>query len=296
MYGLSELYDPPDALVDIVLVHGLHGSETRIWTYSSGQNSVVWPQELLPSDTGEARILTFEYDANIAHFWARPSENRLDSYSDDLFQQLDNNRHRIGAGVVDAVNGSESIRRLASCIRRIAFLGTPHQGSDKAQWAETGRRFIRIFKTTNAELSKDLDEKSEKLAKLGVQFPALLNSRAQDPEPRIDVVCFYEGQTTRLGVIDVGMIVKESSACLAGYPRTLLDANHENMCKFNDRNDINYVRLSGLLARWVKELKNTQGTSEKQTATHASFSGSHNAGFQLGHNSGNISGFTFGRK
>lgn len=57
---------------------------------------MFWPQELLPADTGEARILTFGYDANIAHFWARPSENRVDSYSDDLFQQLDNNRHKTG--------------------------------------------------------------------------------------------------------------------------------------------------------------------------------------------------------
>lgn len=107
---------------------------------------------------------------------------------------------------MDAVNGSESIRNLANCVRRIAFLGTPHQGSDKAQWAETARRFIHLFKTTNAELSKDLDEKSEKLAKLGVQFPNLLRTRAQTPKIRIDVVCFYEGLTTRVGGVDYGMV------------------------------------------------------------------------------------------
>lgn len=84
-------------LYSIVLVHGLHGHETRTWTYSSGPNSVFWPKDLLPVDAEEARVLTFGYDASIAHFWARPSENRLDSYSDDLFQQLDNNRHKIDA-------------------------------------------------------------------------------------------------------------------------------------------------------------------------------------------------------
>lgn len=114
-------------------------------------------------------------------------------------------------------------------------------------------------------------------------------------------------------------IVKESSACLPGYPRTLLDANHENMCKFKDSDDDNYLRLSGLLARWVTELKSTQGSSDEQTvcsytilntqvyrlgakyeqATHSyhtTFSGSNNSGFQLGHNAGQISGFTFGSK
>lgn len=58
---------------------------------------MFWPKELLPADAGGARILTFGYDASIAHFWTRPSENKLDSYSDDLLQQLDNDRHKIDA-------------------------------------------------------------------------------------------------------------------------------------------------------------------------------------------------------
>ena len=107
---------------------------------------------------------------------------------------------------MDAVSGPESTKGLANCVRRIAFLGTPHQGSDKARWAETARRLLKVFKTTNAELSKDLDEKSEKLAKLGVQFPSLLTSRAQTPETRIEVVCFYEGLSTRFASVDVDVV------------------------------------------------------------------------------------------
>lgn len=53
-------------------------------------------------------------------------------------------------------------------------------------------------------------------------------------------------------------IVTESSACLPGYPRTLLDADHRNMCKFKDENDINYMRVSGLLGRWAEELRKPQ--------------------------------------
>lgn len=58
---------------------------------------MFWPKELLPTITGEARILTYGYDANIAHFWARPSENRMDTFSNDFFQQLENDRCNIGA-------------------------------------------------------------------------------------------------------------------------------------------------------------------------------------------------------
>lgn len=318
MYGLLELHNPPEATVDIILIHGLHGDRTGTWTHGSGHDSVFWPKDLLAADTRKARIMTFGYDANIAHFWARPSENRMDTYSNDLLQQLENNRYKIGAttrptilvahslgglvcanALVDAASSFENTKALANCIRRIAFLGTPHQGSDKAHWAETARIFLRIFKTTNPELSKDLDEKSEKLAKLGVQFPSLLHSRAQTPGIRIDVVCFYEGLSTRLGAVDVDKIVKESSACLSGYPRTLLDADHQGMCKFKDKNDINYKRVSGLLERWTEELGKPPEVAEEQIATHSyhtTFSGNNNSGFQLGHNTGSISGFIFGSK
>lgn len=81
----------------IVFIHGLHGDRTETWKYGSGHSSVFWPKDLLPDITGEARVLTFGYDANIAHFWARPSENRMDTFSNDFFQQLENDRHKIGA-------------------------------------------------------------------------------------------------------------------------------------------------------------------------------------------------------
>ena len=60
---------------------------------------MFWPKDLLPADAGKARIMTYGYNANIAHFWARPSENRMDTFSNDFFQQLENDRYKI-----DAVN------------------------------------------------------------------------------------------------------------------------------------------------------------------------------------------------
>ena len=81
----------------VVLIHGLHGDRIATWTYSSGHGSIFWPKDLLPADTGEARGLSCGYDANIAHFWARPSENRMDTFSNDLVQQLENDRYQIDA-------------------------------------------------------------------------------------------------------------------------------------------------------------------------------------------------------
>jgi hypothetical protein len=79
-------------------------------------------------------------------------------------------------------------------VRGIIFLGTPHKGSSKAKWGEQARKFLTYFKTTNPEILKDLDEKSEKLAKIGDAFPSLLMTRGKEASTRIEVVCFYEGQ------------------------------------------------------------------------------------------------------
>ena len=94
--------------------------------------------------------------------------------------------------LVDAT--SNSYGEVSTCVRGIIFLGTPHRGSNKASWGEQARKFVSYFKTTNSSLVKDLDEKSEKLAKIGDSFPSLLNTRGKQANTRIEVVCFYEGQ------------------------------------------------------------------------------------------------------
>jgi protein SERAC1 len=93
---------------------------------------------------------------------------------------------------VDAATNSYS--ELSSCVRGIIFLGTPHKGSNKAKWGEQARKFLDYVKPTNPELLKDLDGKSEKLAKIGDSFPSLLNTRGKQANTRIEVICFYEGQ------------------------------------------------------------------------------------------------------
>ncbi|KAK2757560.1 Serine active site containing protein 1 [Arachnomyces sp. PD_36] len=309
MAGLEVLHDSPNAKVDIVFVHGLHGDSRNTWK----DGSVFWPADLLPANVPDARILTFGYDANIAHFWSRPSDSSLDMFSADLFQQLEHLRfitettelpiifvaHSLGGlGLVDAATGPDDTKKLANNVRCIAFLGTPHQGSDKAKWAESAGTFLGYFKTINIETAKNLDPRSDKLAKLGVQFPVLLNSRARTPDRGIEVVCFYEGLSMRRCGIDLGKIVNAPSACLSGYPRMLLDADHEGICKFKDKNNVNYRRVSGQSAKWAKQLSSLEkkdNLRKETSSVYATFEGSTNYGLQLGNNTGTLSGFSFGK-
>jgi hypothetical protein len=102
--------------------------------------------------------------------------------------------------MIDAA--SNSYQSLSACIRGIAFIGTPHKGSAKAKWAEVGRQILKsLGKSTNPELLKDLEEKSEKLAKVGDIFPKLLKRRSEEPKTKIDVVCFFEGQPMNIGFV-----------------------------------------------------------------------------------------------
>lgn len=119
---------------------------------------------------------------------------------------------------MDAASSSADDQKLADCVYGIAFLGTPHEGSDKVKWAEIAQRFLKLIgKDFNSDLSKDLNEKSEKVAKLGTQFPLLLNSRAEKPETRIEVVCFYEGKTITRGGVNIGLVVDPSYCVLVCF-------------------------------------------------------------------------------
>jgi len=164
----------------------------------------------------------------------------------------------VANAMIDAA--SNSYQSLSACIRGIAFIGTPHKGSAKAKWAEVGRQILKsLGKSTNPELLKDLEEKSEKLAKVGDIFPKLLKRRSEEPKTKIDVVCFFEGQP-----MNIGFIVDESSATLSGYESILLNGNHSEICKFASRDDENYTKVVEHLMKWTRELKKSVTPEEKK--------------------------------
>ncbi|KAL2130461.1 hypothetical protein VTI74DRAFT_6372 [Chaetomium olivicolor] len=59
---------PVGATVDIILVHGINiwGNESHAentWTHD--ETGVNWPRELLPERLPDARVLAFQYNANV---------------------------------------------------------------------------------------------------------------------------------------------------------------------------------------------------------------------------------------
>ncbi|KAL2071839.1 hypothetical protein VTL71DRAFT_13074 [Oculimacula yallundae] len=280
IYGLSEpLSSPEDAVVNVIFVHGLGGGRESSWT---SEYNKFWPKTLLPTDLPKARIFSWGYDSKIIHFWGGPSQSRLSDHSSKLLDDLANMRlasdspelpiilvaHSMGglvcanALVLAEISPEEYLNSTGNAIGGMMFLGTPHQGSSKAKWADQARKFVQLFKNTSKELLGNLEENSAKLSDLSVQFPKCLRKRSEaskggKPNSKIYVRCYFEEYETT----HVGVIVTTQSAALAGYECTGINADHSKMCKFSSASEGGYVSVSSTLKRWVELLTSPQESS-----------------------------------
>lgn len=73
----------------------------------------------------------------------------------------------------------------------IAFLGTPHHGSDLAAWGTFGTKISRIAARPNSSIIEVLQPGSEMLAVIQQGFHSILRIR-KDEGAEIAVTCFFE--------------------------------------------------------------------------------------------------------
>ena len=76
----------------IVFLHGLTGNRETTWT--DPNSGTFWPEHLLKADVPRSRILTFGYDADVTHFWAMASNNRIGNHAMNLVNALAQLRDR----------------------------------------------------------------------------------------------------------------------------------------------------------------------------------------------------------
>ena len=81
---------PGEAVVaDIVFVHGLRGDLIRTWSHKG----VCWPRDLLKYDLENVRIMSWAYDARIAHWKGGPaSQGSVFGNAETLLSDLSNER------------------------------------------------------------------------------------------------------------------------------------------------------------------------------------------------------------
>jgi protein SERAC1 len=97
-----------------------------------------------------------------------------------------------------ANTADEGHKNILECTRAIAFLGTPHRGSDLASWAKIAGNLLDIAKRPNLNILDVLKPQSEVLRALTTGFHAMLKSRER--YAIIHIACFVEElAVTRLG-------------------------------------------------------------------------------------------------
>ncbi|KAK3358093.1 Alpha/Beta hydrolase protein [Lasiosphaeria hispida] len=273
IYGLKKCHDVADAVADIVFVHGLTGNRETTWTDKT--TGVFWPLHLLKTDIPKTRIVTFGYDADIAHFWAPASQNCIRNHAINLANAIAQLRertetenrpiifvtHSLGGLVLeDAMLASRNspephLQNIYDTTVGVCFLGTPHCGSTLANWGAVFGQIANTVKKINTNLLKVLEPESEVLAIIQGDFHAMLRSRSDQGRPSLSITCFYE----ELPVKGVGEIVPKHSAILPVYNSIGIRANHMDMARFSDKEDQGYLSVSTELLRWVRAIQKAQG-------------------------------------
>ncbi|KAI1742692.1 Alpha/Beta hydrolase protein [Xylaria scruposa] len=265
--GIKVLHDPPNAIVDLVFVHGITGHRDHTW--SADQNSEPWPKLMLPSRVPEARILTFGYDASVIGFWRGISGNSIGDHSNNLLSALSCFRcdaefrpiifiaHSLGGLVVkDALLSSRTspephLRRILDCVQALLFLGTPHYGADLA---DIGQRLIGLASLTTAKTNQKivgvLQKDSEVLSRIQKGFHELLRSQHKEGTRTLEITCCYE----ELPLMGMSEIVPSESAILHGYPAIGIHADHRGIARFASAEDPGFVSILGELRRWVSQV------------------------------------------
>jgi len=255
--------------VDLVFIHGLNGSPDSTWT--ADNSKLFWPKTLLPEELAEenVRILTFGYDADVAGRGGDGvSKDRIHNHAEHLLATLSANRrrarerpiifvaHSLGGLIVKRaliqsklIEGSktEHLRSIYVSTYGILFMGTPHLGSDKANWGSYLQKFCGIVPNrilhTNTQLVEALKTNSEALINIERQFMTIIE--------RVHLFYFHETKPTNFKGMLVWIVEEESAAPnLPDVERSGIDADHRHMAKFESSSSPGYEIVVDAIQRY----------------------------------------------
>ena len=209
---------PTKPEVDVVFVHGLNGDPHNTWT--SENTKIFWPAHILPPilEDEKVRVLVYGYDADVTSFTDGASRDKIHNHAEHLVAELSANRrirkalerpiiwvaHSLGGLVVKRaliysaeIRGMkiEHLRSVFVSTYGILFLGTPHHGSDIAQWGNRLEWICSVMMPkrvmdSQPQLIDALKTNNETLQNIDRQFIQILN--------RFHIYFFHEGKPTNL--------------------------------------------------------------------------------------------------
>ncbi|CAH0037519.1 unnamed protein product [Clonostachys solani] len=271
--GIKQFYESPGTSdVDVVFIHGLDGNREKTWTAKGADEP--WPKTLLPLELPSARILTFGYDAYAAKWEKGGSQNRIRDHAWNLLTALASCResddtqrrpiifvcHSLGglvckdALIVSKMQSDSHLHDVYEKTHAIAFMGTPHHGSELAIWAERLLKSVNVVQRRNTDIVGVLNEKSEVLERIQEEFLTIIWGKEKDVSKQIQITCFHEELPTSIKGFNKIVVSKESAA-LPGSIKIGIHRDHTQMTKFSDQEDPGFKAVCGELRRWATSAK-----------------------------------------
>ncbi|TVY44186.1 Protein SERAC1 [Lachnellula subtilissima] len=246
------------------MVGSLHAILSTTWTHKNG----VFSPQLLAEDVKTARIMTFRYDADPSMVGGNNLRNHG---KDPAFAVSDLRRsfrqrpllfiaHSLGGLVCEQAllccrEEDRNLENVFQSTRGILFMGTPHAGSDLADWGYRLAKFLNVIQGTNSLILDPLRQKFDFLIAAEQQIQHLLLQPEKD-------------------VLGVGRIVPEHSAALSQYPDQGIAANNMDMTRFSRKFVSKYAKVLGRLYDNTEEInspvtnKTLEGSQVRGTAGH----------------------------
>lgn len=256
--SIKILYEGQEPIrADIVFVHGLTGDGLATWE----KGGTVWPRDLLPKAVPAARVITWNYEADIMRFFNKTGQNTILKHAENFLLDLAGERaeedgiepdrpiifvaHSLGGLVVKQAlitarehestqSENEDYARILRNTIGIIFLGTPHKGSDQARWDAVAANLARILKKDhNDTIVEALSRGSSVLESLQSSFTGISDRFS------------YSTFTEEREYPNIGKIVDDESAVLylPKETRNSLPANHLGMSRFGSLSETGFKRI-----------------------------------------------------
>ncbi|KAJ2985968.1 hypothetical protein NUW58_g1594 [Xylaria curta] len=274
-FEITAVYKHPEAIVDVVLIHGLNGHPKNTWTTKDG---IFWPTDFLPPAlrNKHTNVLVYGYNANVysRNNDHQASNNSISQHAETLVTTLAAYRrgdgslrnpiiwiaHSLGGILLKCallysndVHASHhgNLRSIYVSTYGIIFLGTPHTGSGLTTWGRALQAMADVVMprklfVSEPVLLKTLKRDSEQLREI--------NSRFLNISERFKIHMVHENHKTRTWITQV-LVVDATSASpqLPGVTYYGIEATHSGMCKFESTNAPGFHTISTAIRDWVTE-------------------------------------------